>query len=97
MKLTEQKLRSIIQEEIKSLNEGAKTTDGLKDDGIVVYNSYASGDNYIDVTEGPIRTHDDLENALDKDKAFQKLDKRQQRIANKAIRWVLTSRQRMER
>jgi len=96
MKLTEQKLREIIQDEINSLNEG-KTTDGLKKDGMDVYNSYAHGDNFIDVTEGPIRDHEELSNAFDKDKAFLKLDKKQQGIVRNAAAWVLSRRQRMER
>ena len=101
MELSKLKFKKFIREEIKKIKlkdliEG-KTTDGLKKDGMAVYDSYVSGENYIDVTKGPLYTHSHLAKALKKDRAYQKLDPRQKRIVDNAVGWVMTSRLRMER
>jgi len=86
---------------LKDLMEGwggsGKTTDGLKKDGMAVWTSYRSGKNMIDVNKGPLYNHDYLEKALKKDRAYQKLDPTQKRIAGSAISWIMDRRLRMER
>ncbi len=87
-----------LELEASRIEEG-KTTDGLKADGMAVFNSYMFGKNYIDPGErnAKIRNHKELEKVMKKDKAYQQLDPRQKRIAARAINNIMSRRLEMER